>query len=81
MKKELKTFDDPKNVRRLIHLFYALLGILLVAEFFIHKHGHFPWEDKPFFFAIYGFVACVGVIFASKVLRYFLKRDEDYYEE
>jgi len=81
MKKELKIFDDPKNVKRLIALFYTVLGILLAAEFFIPKHGHFPWEDKPFFFAIYGFVACVLVIFTSKLLRFFLKRDEDYYED
>lgn len=81
MKKELKLFDDPKNVKRLLAFFFAVLGILLAAEFFIHKHGHFPWEDQPFFFAVYGFVACVGVIFTSKLLRFFLKRDEDYYEK
>lgn len=80
MKKELTIFDDPKNVKRLIYFFYAILAILLVVEFFIHRHSHFPWEDQPFFFAIYGFVACVLVIFTSKLLRFFLKRNEDYYD-
>ena len=81
MKKEIDIFDNPRNVKRLIAFFYAVLGILLAAEFFIHKHGHFPWGEQPFFFAAYGFVACVGVIFVSKLLRFFLKRDEDYYEK
>jgi len=80
MKKEITIFDNPRNVKRLIWFFYAVLALLLVAEFFIHKHGHFTWEDKPFFFATYGFVACVAVIFGSKVLRFVLRRDEDYYD-
>lgn len=81
MKKEITIFDDPKNVRRLVGFFFAVLIFLLVADFFVHKHGHFPFEDMPSFFAAYGFVACVLVIFGSKVLRYFLGRREDYYDK
>ncbi len=80
MKRELKLFDQPKNVRRLLWGFYASLVVLLIADFFIHKHGEFPWENAPGFFAAYGFVSCVLLIFIAKGLRRLIKRDEDYYD-
>jgi hypothetical protein len=80
MKKELKLFDDPKNVKRILGIFYVSLVALLIADFFIHKHAEFPWEEAPNFFAVYGFVACVLVIFGAKLLRIFMKRDENYYD-
>jgi hypothetical protein len=80
MKKELKLFDDPKNVKRLLGIFYASLVVLLVVDFFIHKHAEFPWEDAPNFFAVYGFVSCVLLIYIAKVLRIFIKKDEKYYD-
>jgi hypothetical protein len=80
MKKELKIFDDPKNVKRLLFGFYVSLIILLIIDFFIHKHGAFPWERFPNFFAVYGFVSCVLLIFIAKALRLFIKKGEDYYE-
>ena len=80
MKKEIKLFDDPKNVKKVVWGMHIVLAALLVAEFFIHKHPHFPFEGAHGFFAAYGFAACVLVIFISKILRFFVKRDEDYYE-
>ena len=80
MKKEIKLFDDPKNVQKVVRAMFAVLAALLVAELFIHKHPHFPFEGAFGFFAAYGFAACALVIFTSKALRFFLKRDEDYYE-
>lgn len=78
--RELKLFDKHKNVTRLLIVFYLSLLALLVADFFIHKHGEFPWEGSPEFFAVYGFVSCVTLIFIAKVLRLFIKRDENYYD-
>ena len=80
MGKELKIFDRPENVKRLLRGFYIFLVLLLIVDFFIHKHGYFPVEGYPDFFAVYGFVACVLLIFIAKVLRLFLKREENYYE-
>ncbi len=80
MKKELKIFDKPENVKRLLGIFYASLVVLLIVDFFIHKHAEFPWEESPVFFAAYGFVSCVVVIFTAKLLRVFTKRDEKYYD-
>lgn len=80
MKKELTLFDKPKNVRRLLFGFYLSLILLLLAELFIHKHHGFPWEDDFGFFAVYGFVSCVLLIFVAKLLRKIVMRQEDHYE-
>ncbi|MBF0113024.1 MAG: hypothetical protein HQK74_09865 [Desulfamplus sp.] len=73
-------FDNPKNVKRLLTVFFTSLLILFMIDFFIHKHGHFEWENWPGFYAVFGFVACVIVIFTAKLLRVFSKRDERYYD-
>jgi hypothetical protein len=74
-------FDKPKNVKRLFAVFYSALTLLLVLEFFVHKHPHFPWESWFGFYAVYGFVACVLLVLAAKyILRPLLKRREDYYD-
>ncbi|MEJ2056352.1 MAG: hypothetical protein P8X39_00765 [Desulfofustis sp.] len=81
MKKELTVFDNPRNVHRFLIFFYGCLVLLLVIDPFIHKHAEFPWEDAPGFFAAYGFVSCVLLIFVARLLRRLVKRDEDYYEK
>ena len=43
-------FDDPKNVRRVIHALYAVCGLLLAIDLLdllgvgYHKHPHFAGE-------------------------------------
>ena len=80
MKKELDWFDKPGNVKKLLVVFYCSLVLLLVSEFFIYKHAEFPWEGQFGFFASYGFVSCVALIFIARFLRLFIKRDENYYD-
>ena len=79
MKTELKTFDNPLNVKRLLMGFYIFLALLLAAELFVHKHPDFPWEGKFGFFAAYGFISNALLIVIAKGLRRFIKRDADYY--
>ncbi|HET97760.1 MAG TPA: hypothetical protein ENN98_03540 [Desulfurivibrio alkaliphilus] len=74
-------FDQPRNVQRVLYGLFALLGISLALEPFIHKHSYFPWEDWLGFYAIYGFVACVLLVLGAKyILRPLVKRDEHYYD-
>jgi hypothetical protein len=80
MKRELTIFDDKKNVRRLLIIFFISLVILLVVDFFIEKHAAFPWEGAVNFFAAYGFVSCVALIYIAKGLRRLVMRREDYYD-
>ena len=74
-------FDKPRNVTRLLGCFFSSLVVLLIIEFFVHKHPHFPWEGWLEFYAVYGFVACVVLVLAAKyILRPIMKRREDYYD-
>ncbi|MCP3677187.1 MAG: hypothetical protein GY721_06255 [Deltaproteobacteria bacterium] len=74
-------FDKPKNVKRLLRALFVSLVLLLVIDLFVHKHPHFPWEEWPGFYAIFGFVACVLLVLVAKyVLRPLVKRREEYYD-
>ena len=72
--------DSGKNRRRIRIWFYAALAVLLLVDFFVSKHGHFPWEEASGFYAAYGFIGCVALIFIAKGLRCLVRRDEDYYD-
>jgi len=74
-------FDKPRNVKILFAGYYSSLGILLILDFFVHKHAHFQWAEWPEFYAVYGLVACVVLVLVAKyVLRPLVKRREDYYD-
>ncbi|OGW73042.1 MAG: hypothetical protein A3J72_01060 [Nitrospirae bacterium RIFCSPHIGHO2_02_FULL_40_19] len=79
--KEINIFDNPRNVKILLMLLFGGCLALLIINFFVHKHGHFSWEEWSGFYAAYGFVACVGLVLAAKfILRKIVKRSEDYYD-
>ena len=80
-KKEFDWFDHPKNIRKLRIGFYIVLALLVLPDFFIHKHTLFSSiEGWPGFYALFGFISCVVIIVISKLLGYLLKRKEDYYD-
>lgn len=74
-------FDDPRNVRRVIYVLYALCAITFIADAFVHRHvAHFS-EALFGFYGIFGFVAFVVlVMLAKEVLRRAVMRREDYYD-
>ncbi len=73
--------EDPKKVQILIFTFVIFCAGLFFADFFYDRHPHFS-ADKVFgFYAIYGFLMFTFIIFASKVLRFFVIRSENFYEE
>lgn len=81
MKDRQYLFDKPENRRRLFRTYYTSLVILLIVEFFVHRHSYFPWEKWPEFYATFGFVACVALVLAAKyILRPIVKRREGYYD-
>ena len=80
-KKEFDWFDHPKNIRRLRTGFYIVLALLVLPDFFMHKHSlFFSVEAWPGFYAFFGFVACVVIILVSKLFGFALKVREDYYD-
>lgn len=80
-KNTLTFFDNPKTVQRFLGVFYLSLVALLAYDFFVHKHDHVAMGNAPEFYAVYGFISCVALIFIAKVLRLFIRRNEDYYEK
>ena len=74
-------FDDPANVKRVLYIFYAGCGLLFALDFVIHRHIYHSWENLWGFYPIFGFVACVILVEAAKVMRIFLMRSEDYYDK
>ncbi|MES9993010.1 MAG: hypothetical protein ABW098_13715 [Candidatus Thiodiazotropha sp.] len=74
-------FDDPRNVDRLLRVFYAICVLLVIVDFFVHRHIEMWWEKMPAFYALYGFVACVVLVIAAKKMRTVVMRKEDYYDE
>ena len=80
-KKEFDWFDHPQNIKRLKIGFYIVLALLVVPDFFMHKHTLFsPVEAWPGFYALFGFIACVVIILVSKLFGLVLKVKEDYYD-
>ena len=89
--------DEPYNVRKIIRGFYWLCGLVIVADLIFtvgwHKHAAFAEdfslrtvETLPAFYGIYGFLACVGLVYVSKLMRDWkgkktLMRDEDYWDK
>ncbi|MBF0377927.1 MAG: hypothetical protein HQK72_10660 [Desulfamplus sp.] len=80
-KSEKHIFDDPQNVKRLLIIFFSSVVLLFILDFFVNKHGHFPWENWTGFYAVFGFVACVLLVLVSRfILRPLVKRKENYYD-
>ena len=72
--------DKPDNQRLIRRVLYVACALLVVVDFVVHRHIYTDIERVPAFYALYGFVALVGVVMAAKGLRHFVKRNEDYYD-
>jgi hypothetical protein len=77
-------FDDPRNVRLLIRVFFACCAFLLLLDLVVHRHASFTGgelrQETWFgFYGFYGFLACVLLVMVAKGLRRVLGRAEDYY--
>jgi len=72
--------DNSKNVDYLVWGLYALCALIAGADFFYVKHPHFQAENIPIFYGLYGFLCFVFIVFAGKLLRKLVMRDEDYYD-
>lgn len=74
-------FDKPENIQKMLKVFYVVCGLLVLADFIVHRHIYHDWEKIPAFYAIYGFVGCVVLVLIAKEMRKVLMRGEDYYDE
>lgn len=78
---EMTWLDRPGNKRLIVTALYVICALLILIDPLIHKHGPFAIEHWVGFYAVYGFISCVGLVLVSKLLRQIVKRPEDYYDE
>ena len=74
-------FDNPKNLRIVLRVFYTICLGLLLIDFFYHRHVMHEWDALWGFYGLFGFVACVALVLIAKELRKVLMRAEDYYDD
>jgi uncharacterized protein YqhQ len=63
-------------------LIYAVITIcagLLATDVFVHKHGHFAFEEWIGFFPLFGFASYCFIVLTAKQLRKLIGRNENYY--
>ena len=69
----------PATIKALWVGSIAVLGALVIADFFIEKHPHFGFDGLPGFSAWFGFGACIVLVVGAKGVGVILKRKDDYY--
>ena len=74
-----KWLDHKNSSRIIIGTLVVICLALFLSDFVYHRHGHFVIEEVPGFFAAYGFVMFSLIILGASILRFFLKRSEEYY--
>lgn len=73
-------FDRPETVKWIWYGLVAVAGLLTASEFLYEHHPHFGIDGVPEFYEVFGFVAFVAIVFAGRLLRTVIMRDEDYYD-
>jgi hypothetical protein len=78
--KEVDFFDKPENIKKIWIMLYVVCGLLVVPDFFTHRHPRFGFDGFFGFYALLGFVSCTVLILFSKLVGLVLKVKEDYYD-
>ncbi|HPQ97659.1 MAG: hypothetical protein KDI44_05430 [Thiothrix sp.] len=78
--------SHAENLLRFRKIWIGVLLLVLLPEFFVHHHAYFEAQgihiDASWgFHAWFGFLACVLLVLIARVLGFFLKRKDDYYDE
>ena len=97
VKEPPRWLDQPENVKKIIRWFYGLCALIILADLIFslgwHKHAALSAdsalhsvETLPAFYGVYGFLACVGLVYISKLMRGWkgkniLMREEDYWDK
>jgi hypothetical protein len=82
MKPDAKRYwlDEPRNVTRLYRGLWGVGALLVLLDFLIHRHAEAGFDELFAFYGLYGFIACVALVLAAKLLRRVVMRPEDYYD-
>jgi hypothetical protein len=80
MKQKVETMTLERYGRAFTFVLVLAILVLLVIEIFSHRHGELDIEDMFFFPAAFGFCAFIFIVMMGKLLRHFIMRPEDYYQ-
>ncbi len=72
------------RLNRVIHVCCVILALLAGFDALLldKEKAHTAAENLPGFWAVFGFVSCVGIIFVSKWFgKLGITRQEDYYDQ
>ncbi len=69
-----------KNFGKINSTVLFICIVLLLLEFFGHRHGEFEIEEFLFFPAFFGYISCIIIFKLGVALRSIFMRDEDYYD-
>jgi len=72
---------SPPHRDAFLAIYGFTLVVIVIAGLFIEWPHEFVWQEVTSFYAIYGFSACIFLIYVAKGLRLFLPQEEDYYEK
>lgn len=70
----------PSTIRLLWIISSLILAGLVILDLFVEHHPHFGIDGTFGFGAWYGFAACVALVGIAKLLGFFLKRPDTYYD-
>jgi len=73
--------DRKENVTKILRALYGVCAVLLLADLVVDRHPETQIEAIPFYYGIYGFVGSVILVMTAKLMRKFLMRREDYYDD
>ena len=71
----------PATRRKLWIAGCIVLAFTVIAELFIKLHPYFSITGLFAFHAVFGFLSCVAMILFARLLGFFIKRKENYYDK
>ena len=71
----------PSTIRLLWRVFAVVLFLSVAVQWFVPVKPKFGLDGWFGFGAAFGFLSCLAMVLFAKGLGWFLKRDENYYEE
>lgn len=72
--------DRPRNVTRIYSALWILGALLVAADAMVHRHAETAFDGWLGAYGVYGFVGCVLLVMAARLLRRVVMRSEDYYD-
>ena len=79
--KDLHWLVRPRTIKLLWWIFSTILLLTLLAQFFVAIHAYFTVDGWPVFYALFGFLSCVGMVVFAKLLGFILKRPDTFYDD